>query len=125
MSFEFTPDITPYLGDNQKVLIEHCTVLAISEGGCDAEIHSVDFRYYNWKTGKGMIIFHNKVEDSGYSSIEKFTDCALIGELKDERICFSYLVYEDICETHFDFGFEDEELDEDEDEDDEGPEYAL
>ena len=47
MSFEFTPDITPYLGDNQKVLIEHCTVLAISEGGCDAEIHSVDFRYSN------------------------------------------------------------------------------
>ena len=123
MSFEFTPDITPYLGDNQKVLIEHCTVLAISEGGCDAEIHSVDFRYYNWETGKGMIIFHNKVEDSGYSSIEKFTDGALIGELKDERICFSYLVYEDICETHFEFGFEDEESDEDED--DEGPEYAL
>ena len=125
MSFEFTPDITPYLGDNQKVLIEHCTVLAISEGGCDAEIHSVDFRYYNWETGKGMIIFHNKVEDSGYNSIEKFDDCALIGELKDERICFSYLVYEDICEAHFEFGFEDEESDEDEDEDDEGPEYAL
>ena len=41
MSFEFTPDITPYLGDNQKVLIEHCTVLAISEGGCDAMRKSI------------------------------------------------------------------------------------
>ena len=125
MSFEFTPDITPFLSDNQKVLIEHCTVLAIIEGGCNAEIHSVDFRYYNWENGKGMIVFHNKVEDNGYSSIEKFDDCALIGELKDECICFSYLVYDDICKTHFDFGFEDEEWDEDEDEDDEGPEYAL
>lgn len=72
-----------------------------------------------------MIIFHNKVEETGYGSIEKFDDCALIGELKDERICFSYLVYDDICETHFDFGFEDEEWDEDENEDDEGLEYAL
>ena len=122
MSFEFTPDITPFLGDNQKVLIEHCTILAIVEGGCDAEIHSVDFRYYNWKNGNGMIIFHNKMEDKGYNSIEKFDNCALIGELKDERICFSYLVYDDIYETNFDFGFEDND---DGDEDDEGPEYAL
>lgn len=125
MSFEFTPDITPFLSDNQKVLIEHCTVLAIIEGGCDAEIHSVDFRYYNWENGKGMIIFHNKVEDKSYSSIEKFEDCALIGELEDGRICFSYLVYEDITGTvGFDFGFEDDD-DWDENEDGEGPEYAL
>lgn len=124
MSFEFTPDITPYLGDDQKVLIEHCTVLAIVEGDCDAEIHSVDFRYYNWNNGHGMIVFHNKTKEKGYSSIEKFDDCALIGELKDECICFSYLVYDDICEAHFDFGFEDDD-EWDDDEDDEGPEYAL
>lgn len=124
MSFEFTPDITPYLGEHQKILIEHCAVLAIVEGDCDAEIHSVDFRYYNWNNGHGMIVFHNKIKEKGYSSIEKFGDCALIGELEDGRIRFSYLVYDDICETHFDFGFEDDD-EWDDDEGDEGPEYAL
>lgn len=95
MNFNFTPDISGWLTPRQKVLIEHCAVIAIIAGG-EEEIDMVDFRYYNWKTNNGFIVFYQTDPEDTYT-IEKFTDCALIGELIDDRIKFSYLVYSDLC----------------------------
>lgn len=116
-------DISKYLHKDDKVLIEHCKIIDIIDSGNKEYDSLVDFRYYNYKTGKGFILFHSSY-DTDKKAIEAYEDCGLVGRIEDGELVFSYFVWEELRATddeddfgNINFRFAPEEDFEDEDED--------
>lgn len=117
-------DISKYLQESDKVLIEHCKIIDIIDSGNKEYDGLVDFRYYNYKTGKGFILFYSSY-DTDKKTIEVYEDCGLVGRIEDGEFIFSFFVWEEMraADDEDDFGNINFQFAPNEDFEDEGEEW--